>query len=214
MSATLMRVGTFVTALTLGMCASTSARAADAMGAGFFAGVDFGAARYSARSAAFDLGSDVLNSRNQKRADSAWGVNVGYFATRYFGWEAAYRDFGTTSARLAGANASSSGDVNLASQGTTLAFVGTVPFGKWEADWKLGYLFAHTSLAASGSVSSGSFQGKAAAKSQTPFASLGFAYNFTDQWNTGLALADYTVGNDDTGKVHVINATFSVAYRF
>jgi hypothetical protein len=196
------------------MCASTTALAADPAGAGYFVGVDLGAGRYSARNVALDLGSDVLSSRNQKRADSAWAVNVGYFGTRYIGWEAAYHDFGKTSGRLAGANAGSTGTVELDSQGTTLAFVGTVPFGKWEADWKLGYLFAHTSLSVSGSVAAGSFQAQSASKSETPFASLGLGYNVTEQWNTGLAVADYTVGDNETGKVHVITAAFSVAYRF
>jgi hypothetical protein len=198
----------------MGMCATTSATAADSTGAGFFTGVDLGAAQYPERNVALDLGSDVLSSRNQQRSDFAWAASVGYLATRYVGWEAAYHDFGTTSAHLAGASASSNGSVELASQGTTLAFVGTVPFGKWEADWKLGYLFAHTSLTASGNVPAGAFQANAAAKSQKPFVALGLGYNLTDHWNTGLSFADYTVGSDETGKVHVITAAFSAAYRF
>jgi len=213
-SATVIRVGSFVTALTVGLCASTSASAAEDSHAGYFVGADFGAARYSARSVALDLGSDVLRSRDQERADSAWGVNVGYLATRYIGWEAAYHDFGKTSARLAGANAASAGNVELASQGTTVALIGAVPFGKWEADWKLGYLFAHTSLAIDGSGAPGRFQAHAASKSETPFASLGIPYNITDQWNTGVAFADYTLGDDETGKVHSLTAAFSVEYRF
>ena len=214
MSATLIRVGTFVTTLTLSLCASTTVLAEEPNRAGYFIGLDLGAARYPSRSAALDLGSDVLSSRDQKRTDSAWAANVGWLASRYIGWEAAYHDFGTSTAQLVDTSAAAAGTVQFDSQGTTLALVGMVPFGKWEADWKLGYLFAYTSFSASGSVAAGSFDAQATSKSETPFASLGLACNVTDNWNTGLAVADYTVGNDDTGKVHVITATVSIAYRF
>ena len=208
---TLKHVSAIAMAVVLGASAATSAEAADS---GYFVGVDLGTAHFPERNITLDLPSDTLTSRNQKRSDLAWGLNTGYFFSRYFGWELAYRDFGATSAPLAGTSATSSGKAKLESHGVTLGFVGTIPFGNWEASWKAGYLFAHANLSANASLADGPFLYQTRARSEKPYAALGLGYNFNEHWNTGVQVGKYQVGANTTGKVNLVTATLAAAYRF
>jgi opacity protein-like surface antigen len=163
-------------------------------------------------------GPDVLNKVPDNQHDGIWGFSLGEQFTRHFALELGYRDLGRVSGALVnapGANPAT-GSFRFSASGPTLAMVWRVPFGRWEADFKLGSLFADAHLSMQVTDRLGGFAVHESAWNPGLLVEAGVGYRLTDHWTVSLSKASFSnIGRrDTTGRWNVQAVMLGASYHF
>ena len=165
-----------------------------------------------------DMGPDVLNKVPSNQHDFIWGLSLGEQFTRHFALEVGYRDLGSMSGSLVNAPGSSpaTGSFRFTANGPTVALVGRLPFGRWEADLKLGSLIADSHLSTQVTDRFGTTDLHASTWNAGLFTEVGIGYRFGDHWNVSLDEATFSdVGRKYvTGRWNVRATMLRASYRF
>jgi OmpA-OmpF porin, OOP family len=125
--------------------------------------------------------------------DVAWTLAAGYRFNRYFGVEAGYVDLGRFTGSISDRSGLTNGLAELSSshKGETLAAVGTLPFGQWEAYLKAGALRADSQVRVTGSEGTSAIEDGASTHTVHGFFGVGLGYNFDAHWRAQFGLTDY-----------------------
>ena len=201
----------------LGALALAAAASVSAQDRGAYAGVSMGMAHYP------DDGEViVINTPLDVEGDStdkfAYSVDAGYRFNRYFATELGYTDLGEATATLidpTGGNAGQ-GKLRYSAKGPTLAFVGFLPFGKWEPFLKVGFIVTDVELTADGTLGTAPFSGRATDDGTKIYWGTGVGCHVSDRWNIRLAVDYYeSLGDDDgTALEDLFVATLGVHFKF
>lgn len=147
---------------------------------------------------------------------------AGYRFNRFFGVEAGYADLGHFSSSLTGRSNSpdAHADMTTSARGGTVAAVGTIPFGNWEAYLKGGVLFANTHITVSGSNDTVSIDDRISSETAHALFGAGLGYNVDAHWRAQIGITTYFhvgshVGDNDRINGPTIRAlTAGVTYSF
>lgn len=201
------------------LCTVGVASAADS---GFYLNLDQGEAVYPA-SGVQNFGDVRLTGNRFDRTDFTWDFGAGYRFNRYFSLEAGYVDLGERSGLISGyaGKTLALGDTTFAAKGETLAAIGVLPFGKWEAFFKAGILRGDAHIDFSGAEGNAPLRSRLTIINTHPLFGIGMGYNITDRWHLRFGLDTYrSVGSTDELKgiriygPNINTLTVGVAYRF
>ena len=201
------------------LCATGAAGAAES---GPYLGADLGWGFTRGNVAWRNSPSTALGGPGLSDQDAAWSFSAGYRFNRFFGVEAGYVDLGHFSASLTGrSNAPDAhADMIFSARGGTVAAVGTMPFGNWEAYLRGGVLFANTHITVSGSNDTVSIDDRVSAETAHALAGVGLGYNVDAHWHAQIGVTGYFhVGStvSSNGRINGPNIralTAGVTYRF
>jgi hypothetical protein len=164
------------------------------------------------------LGPDVLNRVPLNQHAAVWGLSVGERFTRHFALEVGYRDLGSVYGALVNAPGTNSatGSMRFTSSGPTVVAVGIVPFGRWEADFKLGTLIADSHLSLQVTDSRGTSYLHASTWNAGLLTGVSIGYHVSDRWKLsfGETFFDNIGRRDVTGHWNLSATTIEASYRF
>ncbi len=198
----------------LGIFAATSSYADES---GFYGDFDVGRATYPyASEVKFPVAT--LSAVDSSVRDTSWGLTVGYRFTPHFGAEVGYVSLGkeAVSATDASGAGVAHGTFDFNSGGPTVALVGAVQVWYLEAFAKLGYLFAHADLSATGADGPTKLDAKVTASTPAPLAGAGLRFEFSERWHVKLEFDHYDgIGNAaTTGSVNINSTTLGIGVLF
>jgi hypothetical protein len=114
-----------------------------------------------------------------------------------------------------------SGNVSFSAKGETVVAIGTLPFGKWDASFKVGILRADAHLGFSGTIDNSAFENHLTVINTHPLYGVGLGYNIDSHWRTHFGFTTYReVGSTDSiqgfrvAGPNVSTLTIGILYRF
>jgi OmpA-like transmembrane domain len=154
--------------------------------------------------------------------DVAWALSAGYRFNRYLGLEAGFLDLGQLKGLVSDHSGATNAQAELSSshKGETLALVGILPFGNWEAYMKAGVLFADTQIRANGAADAVTIEGTVSSRTTHSLVGAGLGYKLDAHWRAQIGLTGYYDVGSASGNGISINGptvrllTAGISYRF
>ena len=204
--------------LALGVTSLQPLRAATETDSGYYLNADGGVNFESGTVRLHLLPDEVLSRVPTNQYEGIWGFSVGEQFTPHFGVELGYRKLGVISGALTNAPGSNpaTGSFRFSANGPTAALVWRVPFGRWEADFKVGTLAAVAHLSMQVTDHLGTFALHTSAGNPGLLGEAGVGYRLTDHWTASLNEASFNeIGRRGvTGRWGVRATLIGMSYRF
>ena len=203
--------------LALGVTSLEPLQAAAATDSRYYLDADVGV-NFEQGKVNLDVGPDVLHRVSNHQLDTMWGFSVGEQFTRHFALELGYRDLGRISGSLINVPGSNpaTGSFGWSAHGPTTTLVWRFPVGRWEADFKLGSLFAYSHVSAQVTDGFGSYTRHVFAWNPGWLAEIGLGYRLTDHWTVSLREDAFgKIGREEIkGRWSVRATLLGVSYNF